>query len=113
MNLEDTITFTVTTADDFGDDVASTEYETDCAVEQASAFARGINTELQTGEIVAWIDPASDVWTDKGLSMSGMTADYKGTQYRVAGVRPGGSLITGAEDLIELTLTKSENAYVE
>ena len=42
-----------------------------------------------------------------------MTADYKGTQYRVTGVRPGGSLITGEEDLIELTLTKSENAYVE
>jgi hypothetical protein len=113
MNLDDTITFTVTTADDFGDDVAATEYETDCAVEQASAFTHGINAELQTGEIVAWIDPTSDVWTDKGLAMSGMSAVYKGTQYRVTGVRPGGSLITGEVDLIELTLTKSENAYVE
>jgi hypothetical protein len=66
MNLEDSITFTLTTADDFGDDVASSEYETDCAVEQASAFGHGINAELQTGEIVAWIDPTSDVWTAKG-----------------------------------------------
>jgi hypothetical protein len=113
MNLDDTITFTVTTADDFGDDVASTEYETDCAVEQASAFNRGLNAELQTGEIIAWIAPDSDVWSEKGLEMSGMTADYKGTQYRVTGVRPGGSLITDEEDLIELTLTKAENAYVE
>jgi hypothetical protein len=113
MNLDDSITFTLTTADGFGDDVASTEYETDCAVEQASAFNRGINAELQTGEIVAWIDPTSEVWTDKGLSMSGITADYKGTQYRVTGVVPGGSLITDEEDLIELTLTKAENAYVD
>jgi hypothetical protein len=113
MNLDDTITFTVTTADDFGDDVASTEYETDCAVEQASSFGRDINTELQTGEIIAWIDPGCEVWEDKGLKLSGMTADYKGTQYRVTGVRPGGSLITGEEDLIELTLAKAENAYVE
>jgi hypothetical protein len=113
MNLDDAITFTVTTADDFGDDVASTEYETDCAVEQASAFNRGLNAELQTGEIIAWIAPDSDIWTEKGHGMSGMTADYKGTQYRVTGVRPGGSLITAEEDLIELTLTKAENAYVE
>jgi hypothetical protein len=113
MNLDDTITFTVATADDFGDDVAASEYETDCAVEQASAFTHGINAELQTGQIIAWVDPTTDVWTDKGLAMSGMTAEYKGTQYRVTGVRPGGSLITGEEDLIELTLTKSENAYVE
>jgi hypothetical protein len=113
MNLDDTITFTITTADDFGDDVASTEYETDCAVEQASAFNRGLNAELQTGEIIAWIAPDSDVWTEKGLGMSGITADYQGTQYRVTGVRPGGSLITGEADLIELTLTKAENAYVE
>jgi hypothetical protein len=49
MNLDDTITFTDTAADDFGDDVASTEYETDGAVEQISAFARGVNAELQTG----------------------------------------------------------------
>jgi hypothetical protein len=113
MNLDDTITFTLTTADGFGDDVASSEYETDCAVEQASAFTHGINAELQSGEIIAWIDPTSEVWADKGLAMSGMTADYQGTQYRVIGVRPGGSLITSEEDLIELTLTKSENAYVE
>ena len=113
MNLTDSITFTLTIADGFGDDVASTEYETDCAVEQASAFGHGINAELQTGEIVAWIDPTSDAWTAKGLAMSGMTADYQATQYRVTGVRPGGSLITGEEDLIELTLTKAENAYVE
>ena len=38
MNLDDTITFTLTTADDFGDDVASTQYETACGVEQESAF---------------------------------------------------------------------------
>jgi hypothetical protein len=113
MNLTDSITFTLTTADEFGDDVASTEYETECEVEQASAFTHGINAELQTGEMIAWIAPDSDVWADKGLAMSGMTADYKGTQYRVTGVRPGGSLLTGEEDLIELTLTKSENAYVE
>jgi len=113
MNLDDTITFTVTTADSFGDDLATTEYETDCAVEQASAFNRGLNAELQTGEIIAWIAPDSDVWSEKGLAMSGMTADYQGTQYRVTGVRAGGRLITGEEDLIELTLTKSENVYVE
>jgi hypothetical protein len=110
MNLTDSITFQTTTADSFGDDTLSTEYETDCAVEQASAFNRGLNAELQTGELIAWIDPDSDVWTDKGLGMSGMIADYQGTSYRVTSVRPGGSLLTGDEDLIELTLTKSENA---
>jgi hypothetical protein len=109
MNLTDTITFIETSADGFGDDVAATEYETDCEVEQASSFARGLNAELQTGEMIAF-EPDSDVWTDKGLAMSGMTAEYAGTNYRVTGVRPGGSLITGEEDLIELTLTKAENA---
>jgi hypothetical protein len=110
MNLEDSITFIETSADSFGDDVAATQYETDCAVEQASAFNRGLNAELQTGEIIAWIEPDSDVWVAKGLAMSGMTAEYSGQSYRVTGVRPGGSLITDEEDLIELTLTKSENA---
>jgi hypothetical protein len=110
MNLDDTITFIETSADGFGDDVAATEYETDYEVEQASSFARGLNAELQTGEMIAWIEPDSDVWAAKGLAMSGMTAEYSGQSYRVTGVRPGGSLLTGEEDLIELTLTKAENA---
>ena len=110
MNLRDTISFVETEADGFGDDVAATEYETACEVEQASSFARGLNAELQTGEMIAWIEPDSDVWAAKGLAMSGMTAEYSGRSYRVTGVAPGGSLVTGEPDLIELTLTKAENA---
>lgn len=113
MNLDETITFTTTTADSFGDDIAGTEYETAAGVEQVSAFTHGINVELDTGSLVAWIDPDSDVFGDLGLGMAGMTAEYAETQYRVTGVRPGASLLTGEPDLVEITLTKSENAYVE
>lgn len=109
MNLTETITFQETTANGFGDDVASTEYETPTAVEQVSAFTRGLNAELDTGELAAWIAPDSDVWTTQHLSMTGMLAVYAETRYRVTGVRPGGSLITGEDDLIELTLTKADD----
>lgn len=113
MNLDETITFTTTTADSFGDDVASTQYETAAGVEQASSFTRGLNAELDTGELVAWIAPDSEVYTDLGLNMAGMAAEYAGIPYRVTGVRPGASLLTGEPDLVELTLTKAENADVE
>ena len=108
MNLTETITFQVTTADEFGDDTVSTSYETPAAVEQASAFTHGINAELQTGDLVAWIAPDSEVWQEHRYAMTGMVADFEGTSYRVTGARGGGSLITGEEDLIEVTLTKNE-----
>lgn len=107
--MNETITFALTGADGFGDDVVTAFYATSAAVEQVSAFTHGINAELQTGEVIAWIEPASEVWQDQGMKMSGMTAEYNDTSYRVIGVRPGGSLLTAEEDLIELTLTKSEN----
>ena len=109
MNLTETITFQVTTADSFGDDTVSTQYVTPAGVEQASAFTRGINAELDTGELVAWIAPDSRVWKTKRLAMSGMLAVYEETSYRVTGVRPGRSLITDEEDLVELTLTKAQD----
>ena len=108
MNLTESITFQLTTADSFGDDTVSTEYVTEAGVEPASAFTRGLNAELDTGGLVAWIAPDSDVWQDRRLSMTGMLAVFEGLTYRVTGVRPGRSLITDEEDLIELTLVKSD-----
>lgn len=112
MNLTESITFQVTTADSFGDDTVSTEYITAAGVEQLSAFVHGINAELDTSSLVVWIDPDSDVWEAQRLGMIGMLAVYAEQSYRVTGVRPGRSLITDEEDLIELTLTKNENADV-
>jgi hypothetical protein len=106
MNLEDSISFRVVTPDGFGDPDPSDKYVTPTSVEQAASFVRGLNAELETGELIAWIAPDSNVYADNGLEMVGMLAEYQGTMYRVARVVPGGSLLTGDPDLVELTLTK-------
>jgi hypothetical protein len=108
MNLDKTITFQLTTADSFGDDTVSTSYETPAAVEQASAFNRGINAELDTGSLVAWIAPDSEVWTDRRFKIVGMVATFDGETYRVSSSIAGSSLVSEEDDLIELTLVKDD-----
>lgn len=101
-------------ADDFGDaETLGAAHDVKALVEDTQGFENADHLDSLTGSLLAFISPTDPYYLERGGKLYGLVAQFSrfGTLddqswYRIASVRPGESLINGAADLVELTLTR-------
>ena len=113
MTLTDTVTiYPSTSADQFGNDVLGDGIDVAAVVDATYSWRHASFADMDGSSLSAWISPDEDVWQDNGPKLVGCVAAYMDQTYRIAAVKPGGSLITGSDDLVELGLTQLEHSDV-
>jgi hypothetical protein len=108
----DILTIYATVPESYGDPIPGTSYETVASVDATNLWAHAGFMESDGGGVTAWIPSESEAWTEFGIHLAGLLADYDDMRYRIAAARPTGSLLTGELDLIELTLTRQGTSDV-
>lgn len=101
-------------ADEFGDaQTLGDSVEMKALVEDTQGWENGGVEDTNTGTLLAYVSPTDPYFLERGGKLYGLVVQFSrfGTLddqswYRVASVRPGESLVTAEQDLVELTLSR-------
>lgn len=101
-------------ADKFGDaETLGDSVDMSALVEDTQGWENSGVEDTNTGTLLAYISPVDPYFLEKGGKLYGLVVQFSRFEtlddqswYRVSSVRPGESLVTGEQDLVELTLAR-------